>query len=424
MADILLSFGLKHNAALDENLAGDLSAAIKKVEASAPKIKVGVQIDPNSLNTFKTQLTRIVNSVTTGTGKPVSLKIDGLGNITADADKAANAVKKVGDTAKQTAASVSSVGNKVSATFKTKALDQLDKKIERLRKNLQNWSAAANSDKTAGYYDELTKALNKYIEVRKRIESFDVGKKNGVINSNLESDMMSEIKLIDDTVSGATREIKDADKATKSWGGRLGSLAGKFTTWLSVSQVIMQIYTALKKMVTTAIEVDTAMTELKKVTNETDATYDKFLDNAATRAKEVGATLTDVVNASASFARLGYDIDEASNLADTAIVYKNVADDIDSIDVASSSIISTMQAFGVEANNAMSIVDKFNEVSNNFAITSGGLGEALQRSAAAMNAAGNTLDQTVALVTAANTVVQNPESVGGLAPNSVVTRWK
>ena len=411
MADILLSFGLKHNAALDENLAGDLSAAIKKVEASAPKIKVGVQIDPNSLNTFKSQLTRIVNSVTTGTGKPISLKIDGLGNITADADKAANAVKKVGDVAKQATSAVENSGGKIAKALDiSKAVKKIDAEVDRVRKNLNNWTASKNGE-TADQYEVINSSLSKLLDLRNELNNQ---------NSSIDDDVFNKrYDAIISKLRNARFEIKSANEDTSTLGARFMALSKKFGSWLTVSQVVMKAYEAARKMLTTAIEVDTAMTELKKVTNETDATYDKFLDNAATRAKEVGATLTDVVNASASFARLGYDIDEAANLADTAIVYKNVADDIDSIDVASSSIISTMQAFGVEANNAISIVDKFNEVSNNFAITSGGLGEALQRSAAAMNAAGNTLDETIALVTAANTVVQNPESVGEFAPNNV-----
>lgn len=78
----------------------------------------------------------------------------------------------------------------------------------------------------------------------------------------------------------------------------------------------------------------------------------------------------------------------------------------------SESIISTMKAFGIEAENAISIVDKFNEVGNNFAISSEGVGEALRRSASALAAGNNTLDESIALITAANSVVQDADVVG------------
>ena len=174
----------------------------------------------------------------------------------------------------------------------------------------------------------------------------------------------------------------------------------------------MRLYQALQQMVGAVIEVDTAMTELRKVTEESEITYSKFLETAVTRSKQLGATVADTVTASADFARLGYSLDEAAQLADAAIIYKNVGDGIEDITTASESIISTMKAFGVEAENSMLIVDKFNEVGNNFAISSKGIGDALIRSASALAAGNNTLDESIALVTAANSVVQNADVVG------------
>ena len=159
-------------------------------------------------------------------------------------------------------------------------------------------------------------------------------------------------------------------------------------------------------------EIDLAMTELKKVTDETDASYKEFLKDAGSTSAVIGSTISDFTNATATFARLGYSMSEASSMAETAVVYKNVADGLDTVEEASGAIISTMAAFGIEANDTMSIIDRFNEVGNNFSITSAGIGDALSRSASALYAAGNTIDESVALITAANQVVQNPEQVG------------
>jgi TP901 family phage tail tape measure protein len=159
-------------------------------------------------------------------------------------------------------------------------------------------------------------------------------------------------------------------------------------------------------------EIDLAMTELKKVTDETDASYKEFLKDASGTSAIIGSTISDFTEATATFARLGYSMEESSSMAETAIIYKNVADGLDSVEESSDSIISTMMAFGIEANDTMSIIDRFNAVGNNFAITSAGIGEALQRSASALFSAGNTIDESIALVTSANSVIQNPEQVG------------
>ena len=267
---------------------------------------------------------------------------------------------------------------------------------------LSRFTAAKNSSKSSGAYQAIE---NEVAALKSAFTMYQ--------NGSMSVDAFSQKVASANTVlASSTATIKANGDATKTLGERMGGLASKFTSWLTVSQAIMYSIQAIRKMVTASIELDTAMTELKKVTDESDSTYNKFLDNASTRATKLGASLSDVVTATADFARLGYNIEDAEKLSDAATIYKNVGDGIEDISQASESIIATMQAFGISANDAMSIVDKFNEVGNNYAISSEGVGEALLRSAAAMSAANNTLDETIALATAANTIVQNPESVG------------
>jgi TP901 family phage tail tape measure protein len=159
-------------------------------------------------------------------------------------------------------------------------------------------------------------------------------------------------------------------------------------------------------------EIDLALTELRKVTDETEETYEKFLQTAAKTGERLGATISAVTEATATFAKLGYTMAQATEMAEAAIVYKNVGDNIASTEDAADSIISTMKGFGLEATESMAIVDKFNEVGNRFAITSQGIGEALRLSASALNEGKNSLDESIALITAANEVVNDPSSVG------------
>lgn len=211
-------------------------------------------------------------------------------------------------------------------------------------------------------------------------------------------------------------EVRQAAIATGQVGFSVGNqLKGAFSSilrYVSVSTVIYQSINALKEMYQNVYNIDTEMTELKKVTDETAASYSNFLKGAGSTAKEIGTTISDLVSSTADFARLGYSFSDSQELAKVANIYSVVGDEIDSIDTATKSIISTLTAFHIETNDAMSIVDKFNEVGNNYAISSGGIGDALERSASSMAAANNTLDETIALITAANTVVQDPDSVG------------
>lgn len=169
--------------------------------------------------------------------------------------------------------------------------------------------------------------------------------------------------------SKASKEFAELKKAVQDAGLETDTLAMKFKKLFETniksqfaSQVISMVEQGLRQIYQNVVNIDSAMTELKKVTNETDNTYDAFLDDAGTRAKNLGASISDIVTASADFARLGYNLKDSKELADAAVLYQHVGDGISSVNDASESIISTMKAFGVEAKDVTSIVDKFNEV--------------------------------------------------------------
>lgn len=221
-------------------------------------------------------------------------------------------------------------------------------------------------------------------------------------NSNQMSKDWSELK----------KYIQDAGLETDKLSVKLKKLFEVNIKSQLANQVINAFQQGLRQVYQNVVDIDSAMTELKKVTDETSGAYSKFLSEAGDRAKAVGSTVSDIVNATADYARLGYNLDDAKTLADVSAVYYNVGDDLDSFTTATDNIVGTMKAFNLQADDAIGLVDKLNEVSNNYAVSSGDLGNILQRSASAMEAAGNTLDQTIALGTAMNSVLQSADTTG------------
>ena len=254
-------------------------------------------------------------------------------------------------------------------------------------------------------------------------ENSEAAKKFGSEVQRLEKELnecgdVSGLKKINKQISNLATEVKNANVQTQTFGEKLKAQFSRYKDYLSIASVFMYATQGLKDMFEQVVAIDSAMTELKKVTDETGTSYDKFLRNAATRAKEIGTTMDGLVSSTADFARLGYGFEDAQGLAEVANIYAVVGDEIGSVEDATQSLVSTLAAFKGEMNGmsdtdfAMSIVDKMNEVANNYAISSGGIGEALKRSASSMSAANNSLDETIALITAANTVVQDPDKVG------------
>lgn len=212
------------------------------------------------------------------------------------------------------------------------------------------------------------------------------------------------------------QRLISAGKHNRNFFDELKANAAKMGTWMVLGGVLAGVMRGVTGVYDAVVDLNTAMTELKKVTNETDEAYDVFLTSAADKAVEIGTSYSNFVTSTSSFARLGYTMEDAASLAEVANIYSVVGDEVGSIDEATNSIISTMKAFSIEAENAMTIVDKFNKIGNEFAISSGGIGSAMQRSASAMAAANNTIDQSIALMVAANNVIQDPDVVG--------TMWK
>ena len=191
----------------------------------------------------------------------------------------------------------------------------------------------------------------------------------------------------------------------------LGVKFRNLSTYLLSFVGFYEVWGAIQQGVTYVRELDSALTEMKKVSDETTESLKAFQEESFDIADSVASTAKEIQNSTADWLRLGYAMDEASELARTTAVYKAVGDDMD-IATATESMVSTLQGFQLEADQAANIVDQFNEVSNNFAIDSKGIGDALQRSAASFNAANTGMSEAIALITATNAVLQDPEKVG------------
>lgn len=252
------------------------------------------------------------------------------------------------------------------------------------------------------YTSKYDANLSKRVELQQRFNDLADRLRSGDITSNEAAKELAQLKA----------ESKAAGVEIETLGQKLNRLLGAGVTQKIRTMLGTAVLTAGRKILSDVKEIDAAMTELYKVTDETETVYSRFLTNSGKRAKEFGSTMSDVIKATADFARLGYDLQDATDLSNAAIVFKNVGDGLDGIDDASEKIISIVKAFPEFEGNAMEIVDKMNEVGNNYAISSAGIGEALQRSVGALTAANNTLDESIALAVGMNAVTQDPAKVG------------
>lgn len=260
----------------------------------------------------------------------------------------------------------------------------------------------------------LSSKINLFISQNTKLSENAKQKLRELANQAEQAKSKMELNSINTQFSTFTNKLKEADKLGTSIFSKLATNAKKFTSWFGMTTVIMRTISLIRNMINNVKELDTAMTNLKKVTDETDQTYKNFFESAGKSAQELHADMTNLIDATAEFAKLGYNIGQAEELAKIATVYKNVGE-LESIEDATSSIVSTIKAFKEYTNEveaATKAVDAFNAVGNTEAVSSADLGEILRRSASAMASVGSTMNETIAIGTAANTIVQDSAMIG------------
>lgn len=285
-----------------------------------------------------------------------------------------------------------SAENKIQAELKQTAKDQQN------AFNLKSGKIQLGNQITT-YMSQNTKATKKFgvelSDIQKKLKNVD----NVTDLKNLKKDFVS-IKS-EATALGITGQT-----AFKNFTNDLRN----FTTFLGAGTVIMSGLNTVRSMITNVEDLNKAYISLRKVTNETDDSYSKFLDNAAQKAKSLGSSISDIVNMTAEWAKAGYNLEDSAKLADVSTIFTNVGD-VDA-STAVSDIVTPMKAFNIEASNAIDIVNKLNEVDNNFSVSSADLGDGLKNSASALALAGNDINETIAMITGGSEITQNASEQG------------
>lgn len=290
-------------------------------------------------------------------------------------------------------------------TTRNKYINQLEKN-KLAQKDLLNTIRGLRGKDGAFIVDDNLKKLNK---LETTIRNLNPNTKDFAKNLRFAK---SELKAITTTTNIYKKEVQDANKYTNIFGQSILSAGKKFASWLMIGNVIVSAINSVKFGINTIIELDTAITDLKKVSDEigTSVGIREFLTDVNELAIKVGHSTNAAIKSVTDFKKLGYSLTESKALAEQALIYSNISDQ--SIEDATKSLISTLKGFQLGVEDVNRVMDAYNEVGNNFSITSAGIGAALQRSASSLFEANNTLEESIGLIVAANASIQNPEKVG------------
>ena len=187
--------------------------------------------------------------------------------------------------------------------------------------------------------------------------------------------------------------------------------AKKFTQWVSITTVVMEGIRLGKDMIQDVRELDDSLLELTKVSDLSAEGLENVTNQAYKLGEKVARTGKEVIDATTEFKRAGFDMQQSMDMAESAMVMTNVAENITDTADAAGTLISVLKGFNMDASETMTIVDKINQVSNTSPIGFDNIAEGLERTAGTMAQSGNTIDQTIGLITAGYAQLRNVEKV-------------
>ena len=256
------------------------------------------------------------------------------------------------------------VGNPAEVQAFIDKLHEADTTVESLQQSAKDIRVSTNTTASVAKLDSKFNDLLFKVDKFKRDNSKITSDKG--ISAQFDS-LLRSIQTIEksDVNFQRLRAQFDQLKATvqgkgltgRSLGDELKYIAEKIGIKAMLGNSIYRVIGAFRQMVGIVTELDTGMTTLRRVTEETEATYKKFLKTAGDEAHELGSTVSGLVDSTGDFARLGYNIQEANALAKNAVMYSNVGW-LD-IQTATADMTSTMKAFNIEASDSIRIVDTF-----------------------------------------------------------------
>lgn len=133
-------------------------------------------------------------------------------------------------------------------------------------------------------------------------------------------------------------------------------------TYQAAHEIFSKSVGAISSMVNQVKEMDSAITEFKKVSDLSGKSLDNYVQGLAEAGATVARTGSEMVRAAGQFRKSGFTDAEAAQLAVIAAQYQNVADTIVSSEDAAASIVSQIRAYGESAQFATHVIDAYNEV--------------------------------------------------------------
>lgn len=180
------------------------------------------------------------------------------------------------------------------------------------------------------------------------------------------NDAKSSLRQLQSEFSQTQKDTEKLKNSTNVLGDSLGNIVKKIVAWQVINASVATVIRSFRKAVKTMKEVDTELTAIQKVTNNTDAEMEKLSQHAYEVASQYGVAVTDYLESTGTFAKAGYK-ELSEDMAELATKTQLVGDV--NAETANQFLLSADAAFKMKGNitELSTVLDKANVIENNYA---------------------------------------------------------
>lgn len=193
-----------------------------------------------------------------------------------------------------------------------KAIENIIKKSEEMKNKVGNITRSVSDgfdigdeasrrselEAFANSFDGLDKKSIQFADNYSKV-TFTIKNGNGEVEK-----LTASFNQAGNAINASAKNMGKASSTLGSFFSNVKKKSGEILTYFTGANMVYKTVAQIKQGITYVREIDAALTELKKVTDETDETYKRFLQDASKTAGQIGSTVKDFTNATADFARL------------------------------------------------------------------------------------------------------------------------
>lgn len=242
--------------------------------------------------------------------------------------------------------------------------------------------------------------------------------KNNVILDQY-GNILKKVKPLSEQITNETKKHGQSVKDLANQYNVLGSQLERRVSWFMTGSAFYGAIDAAKQTVTTISQVEMGMTQIARITEDVNFSFEGMREKLLDLGVQYGATFDTVQDIALKWAQAGYNMNDTIELTKNSLLAINTAE-LNSTQ-STQGFIAIMSQWGLTAKDLLPTLDKINKVADDYAVSSQDLVDGLTRASGAAKVMGLDIDQTIAILTTMREASGRTGKEVGNALNSILS---